>query len=288
MSVSENKSERSREQEVSVTEREIATQPEIWRIAAARAGEVASLVPSGARIAVIRCGTSFHVSQAFAVARESGGEGTSDAFVASEFPSRRSYDGVAISRSGNTSEVAWALEAVDSATPTAVISAVDEAPSWWPRAVPWCSGSPMRSRSSRHGSPLLSWLSCERLWVTTSRLPRATPRVRCGPLPLDPEAVDHFVFLGSGWSVGLANEAALKLREIAGAWSEAYPAMEYRHGPMSVGGPRSAIWPLGHVPEDVLAEVEKTGATVVRNGLDPMAELVLAQRVAVAAARLGA
>ena len=106
------------------------------------------------------------------------------------------------------------------------------------------------------------------------------------PLPLDPEAVDHFVFLGSGWSGGLANEAALQLREIAGAWSEAYPAMEYRHGPISVAGPRSAIWPLGHAPEDVLAEVEKTGATVVRNGLDPMAELFFAQRVAVAAARL--
>ena len=39
----------------------------------------------------------------------------------------------------------------------------------------------------------------------------------------------HFVLAGAGWTHGIANEAALKLREMAACWSESYPALEYRH-----------------------------------------------------------
>src|SRR5437773_1047092 len=46
-----------------------------------------------------------------------------------------------------------------------------------------------------------------------------------GPVPAVLNA-RQTVFLGSGWSLGLANEAALKLREATLAWSESYPAME--------------------------------------------------------------
>ena len=43
------------------------------------------------------------------------------------------------------------------------------------------------------------------------------------PLPVEPSEFEHFVFLGRGWTVGLAFEAALKFREAGGAWAEAYP-----------------------------------------------------------------
>ena len=112
-------------------------------------------------------------------------------------------------------------------------------------------------------------------------------RALAADLPIDPGAFDHFVFLGRGWTVGLANEAALKMREATGAWAESYPAMEYRHGPISVAGPRSAVWPLGDVEPDLLHDIAETGATVVDHGLgqvDPMAELILVQRTAVALA----
>ena len=62
------------------------------------------------------------------------------------------------------------------------------------------------------------------------------------PLPVEPSEFDHFVFLGRGWSVGLAFEAALKFREAGGAWAESYPAMEYRHGPISVAAPSTLVW----------------------------------------------
>ncbi len=104
------------------------------------------------------------------------------------------------------------------------------------------------------------------------------------PLPHDPAAFEHFVFLGHGWSVGLANEAALKMREAAQAHTEAYPAMEYRHGPISLAGPRSLVWVLGSPDATVADAVRATGATVRVAELDPMAELVLIQRTAVALA----
>ena len=112
-------------------------------------------------------------------------------------------------------------------------------------------------------------------------------RVLASDPPFDPGAFDHFVFLGRGWTIGLANEAALKFREAAGAWSESYPAMEYRHGPISVARPGSAIWPIGDVEADLLDDVAATGATVVASGvdaIDPMAELIAIQRAAVALA----
>ena len=65
------------------------------------------------------------------------------------------------------------------------------------------------------------------------------------PLPVAPAAADRWAFLGRGWTVGLAHEAALKLREAAQAWTEAYPVFEYRHGPISIAGPGAAVWFLG-------------------------------------------
>ena len=95
---------------------------------------------------------------------------------------------------------------------------------------------------------------------------------------------DRFVFLGRGWTVGLANEAALKMREAALATTESYPAMEYRHGPISVAGPATLVWLLGESDDALVRDIEVVGATVVVRGLDPMAELILIQRMAVSLA----
>jgi fructoselysine-6-P-deglycase FrlB-like protein len=104
-------------------------------------------------------------------------------------------------------------------------------------------------------------------------------------LPIDPTAFERFVFVGRGWASGLADEAALKLREGAGAWSESYPAMEYRHGPMSVTNVSTVLWSLGPLAPELLSDVEATGATIVDQDRDPMVELILIQRTAVALAR---
>jgi fructoselysine-6-P-deglycase FrlB-like protein len=60
--------------------------------------------------------------------------------------------------------------------------------------------------------------------------------------------------------------------------------MEYRHGPISVAGPSSLVWILGSPDPSVADDVAATGATVRIGELDPMAELVLIHRTAVALA----
>jgi fructoselysine-6-P-deglycase FrlB-like protein len=108
--------------------------------------------------------------------------------------------------------------------------------------------------------------------------------------PLDPElaAAEQITFLGQGWTVGLAHEAALKFRETSASWVESYPAMDYRHGPIAIAGPQRVVWMFGTAPAGLAEEVRATGARFVESELDPMAHLVLAQRVAVArAVRLG-
>ena len=113
----------------------------------------------------------------------------------------------------------------------------------------------------------------------------AAERVLAEPLPAEMLAARQFTFLGTGWTYGLANEAALKLREAAGMWTEAYPAMEYRHGPVAVTGEGSIVWLFGTPPDGLGAEIAAAGGLAWFSDEDPLAELVRVQRVAVALAR---
>ena len=100
--------------------------------------------------------------------------------------------------------------------------------------------------------------------------------------PFVPDELDHFVYLGRGWTYGLAQEAALKIREAAQAWSESYPLLDYRHGPLAVAHPGSLVWMLGAIDDDLAADIGATGATVLSGAADdPLIELALAQRLAV-------
>ncbi len=270
--------------------REIASQPECWRQAADAAADAEDLLPTtGERIAAVGCGTSWFIAQAYASLRETAGEGETDDFTPSEMPDRRRYDRVvAISRSGTTTEVERLVTQLPAGTRTVAICGVADTP----------VATAARDRiilgfadersvvQTRFATSALALLRTH-LGEDLERVVRDGERALAAELPLEPGAFDHFVFLGRGWTIGLANEAALKLREAAGAWSESYPAMEYRHGPISVAGPRSAVWPLGGVDAGLLADIGDTGATVVDTGLgtiDPMAELILIQRTAVALA----
>jgi glucosamine 6-phosphate synthetase-like amidotransferase/phosphosugar isomerase protein len=98
----------------------------------------------------------------------------------------------------------------------------------------------------------------------------------------------QYTFLGQGWAHGIAREAALKMREAAQLWTESYPQMEYRHGPISIAEPGRVVWVFGDPVPGLLDDVAATGATVVCDRLDPVADLVRAQRLAVLLAdRLG-
>jgi fructoselysine-6-P-deglycase FrlB-like protein len=106
--------------------------------------------------------------------------------------------------------------------------------------------------------------------------------------PDEVENAEQCTFLGSGWAYGVALEAGLKMREAAGSWTESYPQLEYRHGPISIAQPGRAVWVFGTPAEGILRDIRATGATVVADDLDPVADLVRVQALAVRRAeRLG-
>lgn len=271
---------------MSITADEIGSQPRLWRQAADLAAALDGILPRpGLDVCVIGCGTSLYMGQAWAALREARGHGRTDAFPASELPAGRAYDVVvALSRSGTTTEVTHALgrtngartvaitavghtPVADAADDVVVLDFADEA-------------SVVQTRFATTALTLLRAHEGVDVTAATSDAERALEL----QLPIEPGAVDRWAFLGRGWTVGLAHEAALKLREAAQAWTEAYPVFEYRHGPISIAGPGAAVWFLGAPADGVRASILAAGGMTVAPDLDPLASLVLAQRTAVALA----
>ena len=269
------------------TSSEIATQPDTWTEVARRAPSLAASLPAhGETLAVIGCGTSLYMAQAIAGLRETAGLGTTDAFAGSEFAPTRPLDEVlAISRSGTTTEIVRALDALPPTLPSTIISAVDGTPAVLAagRSVILEHADEKSVVQTRFATTALALMRAHLGQDLTGAIRDARIAVD-EALPVDPAAFDRFVFLGRGWTVGLANEAALKMREAALATTESYPAMEYRHGPISVAGPATLVWHLGEADDALVRDIEAVGATVVVRGLDPMAELILIQRMAVSLA----
>jgi fructoselysine-6-P-deglycase FrlB-like protein len=268
-------------------EDELTSQPECWTRAASEAADHARALPApGERVALVGCGTSYFMAQAAAALREGAGQGETDAFAASEFPHGRPYDRVvALTRSGTTTEVLDLLGRLKGRTRTTAITADPDTP----------------VRTAADDLAVLAYAD-ERSVVQTRFATTALTLLRAHlglhphtavtdartalaePLPEGLVDRGQFTFLGRGWTVGLANEAALKMREAALAWAEAYPAMEYRHGPISVSTTGTVTWMLGDAPDGLAEQVGATGALWVAGDLDPLAELVRAQRLAVAVA----
>ncbi|MFH8467765.1 SIS domain-containing protein [Streptomyces sp. NPDC017991] len=272
---------------MSHVENELMSQPECWVRAAGEAAEHAAVLPApGERVALVGCGTSWFMGQAVAALREQAGQGETDAFAASEFPHGRSYDRViALTRSGTTTEVLDLLGRLKGRTRTVAITADPRTPVLEAAddVVVLDYADEESVVQTRFATTALTLLRAH-LGLHTDAVVADARTALAEPLPEGLVDCTQFTFLGRGWSVGLANEAGLKMREASLAWTEAYPAMEYRHGPISVTTAGTATWMLGEAPEGLAQQVRDTGALWVDGGLDPLAELVRAQRLAVAVA----
>ncbi len=270
---------------------EVASQPESWERVLSRGDELLPLLPErGARVAVVGCGTSLFMGRAWAAARERAGHGLTDAWPASEHRLDRGYDAVVLlSRSGTTTEVVDVLDHLPDDTPTVAVVATP--------------GTPLAERAQRTVLlPEVDERSVVQTRFATSALAllRAALGEDLSAAVADARAVlaeeedaalaglaevEQVTFVGRGWTVGLAEESALKLRESAQFWTEAYPAMEYRHGPISIATAGRATWALGEVPDGLADEVRATGARFEHRDLDPLAELVRVHRLCLAKAR---
>jgi len=84
-------------------------------------------------------------------------------------------------------------------------------------------------------------------------------------------SITSFFFLGSGPLFGIASEAMLKLKEMSLTASEAYHAMEFRHGPMSMCDSSAAVIALLSrerldLEQAVLRDIAPMGAHLVTIG----------------------
>jgi len=272
--------------------KEVAGQPDDWAAVSARASELAAAFPArGSRLAVIGCGTSFYMAQSYAALRERRGHGETDAFAASEHRLDRRYDAVlAISRSGTTTEVVEVLGALRGrdVTTTAIVATPGTPVTTLADHVVLLrevdEESVVQTRFATSTLALLRTSLGEDLTAAIADARAVLAEEETAGLAGLVEA-EQVTFLGHGWTVGLAEEAGLKLRESAQLWTESYPAMEYRHGPVSIATTGRVTWALGEVPDGLAEQVAGTGAHFEHRDIDPLAELVRVHRLCLAKAR---
>ena len=262
---------------------EIASQPGCW----SKAIELAEAEPRcpapGERVAAVGCGSSLNVARAYAALREAAVQGETDAFPASEVPFSRRYDRRAVhfpDRHHHRS--ARRAPAHSRGIRTTAVTADPDAPLAREagHAVLLDFADERSVVSSRFITAAIVLLRAQPRRGPSRRAARRGRQGTGQPAPRRARRTPEFTFLGRGWAAAVADEAALKLREASQTWAESYPALEYRHGPISVSDPGTVVWALGEVPPDLLADARRTGATVITPDADPLAALIGPQRLA--------
>ncbi|MCD6449866.1 MAG: SIS domain-containing protein [Thermotogaceae bacterium] len=92
-------------------------------------------------------------------------------------------------------------------------------------------------------------------------------------------SIEHVVFLGTGENWGLANEGALKVKEMAITYSESHSTLDYRHGPKALVSEKTVV--IIQTEEDekefvknLRKELEEYGAKVVEIGYKKDLDLI--------------
>ncbi len=243
----------------SVTLREILNQPDIWaqEIICSRK-EKWSIPPAGmgrCTVIFVGCGTSYYLAQSAAAAytrltrRPSRAVPGSEVFLnpKDNFSPQEKLLAVPISRSGTTTETVWAAQYFRKKMHVPVLSitcypdsALAKAGNW-KITLPYVQEKSVVMTGSFSSQLLAVVLAADpQMAFKLKGLPRQGEKLLTLYQPLiqalskNPKKFDHFVFCGQGLFYGIANEAMLKMKEMTLSFSEAYHALEYRHGPKSI------------------------------------------------------
>lgn len=292
---------------------EILSQPKSWaktaKLMAALRGEIAALWAARPwqQVVFTGCGSPYYLSLAAAsLFRQLTGR-CAVAAPASELwlNPAGTYLGqgdillVAVSRSGETTEVLRAVEAFKEAKRgQVVVITCEEKSALYGRGdlnigLPWAAEQSIaqtRSFASMYVAAVGLCAICagrEDLLAALGELAplgegilaRAHKRMRA----LGTGKFSRFYFLGSGARYGLASEVSLKMKEMTLTHSEPFHFMEFRHGPKSMVNKRTLVVGLlsaaqGEQELAVLREMQELGATVLALGDEP--ELKGARKVA--------
>lgn len=273
-----------------ITRAELTSQPDIWQRALDLAESHRGFLPAaGEKVLIVGCGTSYYIGDSYAYLRNDAGLGRTRAAIPSELDWIDDDEHIiVISRSGTTQDVVDLVERYGASHRITAILGDTDTP-----LGRLCADSTVHLGFADEKSIVQTRFATTVLTVLRASIDQAPSGLvgdartaLAADLPVDPAHVQHIVFLGHRWSVGLAQEAALKVRESAGFWTEAYSMWEYQHGPISCAGPSSLVWFLGDAPDVIADDVRSTGAAVYVNGLDAQANLPLVHRLAVDLAAL--
>lgn len=268
------------------TLKEIQEQPEVLKKVLNKEKEIKKILSltDRERVAFIGCGSSYYLPMAVAyhVRRKMNipayaltGFGTLR-YPNTRFEKNKDYLIVAISRSGESSETVSALESLKDKTHFKTVSVTCEA------------GSTITKLSDT--SLILEFVDEKSIVMTqsvTSMVLSLQIAMEDKGLEVIPELLkevlenasdsfdrlnlnefEHFIYLGYDEYLGIANEGALKIREMALSNSETYETLEYRHGPKSLVTKGSLIFFLpsseSFKEEERLGkEMQQLGATTV-------------------------
>ncbi len=278
-----------------VTAAEIASQPRLWPKAVETGMAAARLqerLAAGTTL-YTGCGSTAHLARALAFAHRQSlptgawAEAASEVWLAVGADALWAETVVAISRSGETTETiqaclrakrAGSAVIAVTASPSSGLSEIsDDAV-----CVEFAAEESVvqtRSFTSMILAALAAQLSAadrdaEAVFRGVDEMGEA---LMAEALPVIERLADPFLeaiyVLGSGLDYGLACEGALKMKEMSSTFCEAFPVLDFRHGPISLADARSAALVLcgSGLPRELAAaaDIEAYGAYVATVGPDP-------------------
>jgi len=268
------------------TFKEIQEQPELLKKVLNKEKEIKKilLLTDRERVAFIGCGSSYYlpIAVAYHVRRKMNipayaftGFGTFR-YPNTRFEKNKDYFIIAISRSGESSETVSALESFKDKMHFKTASVTCEAGSTITKLadasliLEFVKEKSIVMTQSTTSMILSLQIAMEDkgLEVIPELLKKVLDNASDSFDRLNLNAFEHFIYLGYDEYLGIANEGALKIREMALSNSETYETLEYRHGPKSLVTNGSLIFFLpsseSFKEEERLGkEMRQLGATTV-------------------------
>lgn len=284
-------------------EQDIRSIPEILRQTHARIEErrdvLAPLLQGP--IVLLGSGSSYCVAQSLAVLYEQECAAPGQAIIPSDYFSRPTWTHIAISRTGETTELIDALRRAHEAGGycillTGQLGSPAEAYADTVVALEFAAEQGViQTRFIIAATEAMRMLIAGAAGYSYSTMNALPDLMQQAIASFDASSLlsfDHIVYLGRDWRYGLARAAALNLQETALLVPEAHQTLDYRHGPIACADTRTLVWCFDPFEDTaasaVIDDIRRTGATVVWSNVDPLIAVAQTQLFAVQkAARQG-